>query len=988
MALSDEEFNDVLTALRNSRILDHNATIQAINDGQVAEATSQVADYNLDDLPTELLDPNNIANNLKTRQQQAEDSVKDVARRLEPILNPIAEVVNAANSSVYGLAFDAVTWPFNFYQFVNDGEYVTRPLMFENHTYMPAGNAQEAFDKAGEFFILGGAVNAAAKSTIQYMTSNLVKRAGVRQGGKPFTGTESTARGIVRDISEVPLSAELPIAGAIAAGGAIGKDVIPEIEGTNIQPGELIGEIVGGITAAKQLLPAVKLDDLDSYIKNLYQDYKSSTLESFKQLKQFYEFQFSTSGPFSEVGVEVARNRMRDAVQVSPSEASQRLKDAESLNASVAEQINDQGIFSLQRSLMEADPNFADNIAARLDHSAQSIRQEFDQFVGVDGKFDWQKFEAAMPAIEAELLAQQLDRLTLAALQLRPIIQLNEQDAVTASKEFDKVYKQMLGDIKSQENRLWNLINHLDPLNTSQLKKDVSDYLLTIDKTSNIGKGSDSPLGILEEITGRKIVKTSQGYRFAVHPKGESKGQFISSGVRMLDSEPPRTIVGYRSNLLTYDRTANAASEPSLAYDRKVIKDVQQIIQKYIDDYAVNIDPRYRNTYRAAATFTRKKHENISDTALLAKIDNIPEKTLQQIFKGLSASDIAVADRELNALFTASVKTQAGDIALVPNAELKSKAGLSMQKYVLSQLAKDVGVEQGANTVNKIDTFLSKFSGKEKTFPKMKQILLDMRKRAKAQQEAIDQSEETQKIIKDRVANDIFSNIAGLNPSQMIRVLLDSASPQKNITRFVAQLRKQDKTGAALEEFKYHVSKSLLEAAYPLGGKAATDFQVVINTQKQLEPLLTSNLFTKQEQTRLLNITKRMQANVAASLAKGEGAKVSTSILSGLAAKLVANQAVNRVLGSQSIFVSGAAADVAVKFASKLTPDIASNVLKEAFKNPELMNILLKERIKLKDLRLLYKNYPIFSKILVEGEEDREAAAISLAAILSTTQDE
>ena len=85
MALSVEELNDVLTALRNSRILDRNATIQAINDGQVAEATSQVADYNLDDLPTELLDPNNIANNLKTRQQQAEDSVKDVARRLEPI---------------------------------------------------------------------------------------------------------------------------------------------------------------------------------------------------------------------------------------------------------------------------------------------------------------------------------------------------------------------------------------------------------------------------------------------------------------------------------------------------------------------------------------------------------------------------------------------------------------------------------------------------------------------------------------------------------------------------------------------------------------------------------------------------------------------------------------------------------------------------------------------------------------------------------------
>ena len=94
------------------------------------------------------------------------------------------------------------------------------------------------------------------------------------------------------------------------------------------------------------------------------------------------------------------------------------------------------------------------------------------------------------------------------------------------------------------------------------------------------------------------------------------------------------------------------------------------------------------------------------------------------------------------------------------------------------------------------------------------------------------------------------------------------------------------------------------------------------------------------------------------------------------------------MLGSQSIFVSGAAADVAVKFASKLSPDIASNVLKEAFKNPELMNLLLKERIKLKDLRLLYKNYPIFSKILVQGEEDREAAAISLAAILSTTQDE
>jgi len=72
-----------------------------------------------------------------------------------------------------------------------------------------------------------------------------------------------------------------------------------------------------------------------------------------------------------------------------------------------------------------------------------------------------------------------------------------------------------------------------------------------------------------------------------------------------------------------------------------------------------------------------------------------------------------------------------------------------------------------------------------------------------------------------------------------------------------------------------------------------------------------------------------------------------------LAAKLAALKGVNLLAGSSSIVLAGTASNAATKAIQNLGVEASSKVLKEAYKNPELMKVLLSKDITRNQLQLL-----------------------------------
>jgi len=918
-----------------------NQALQNIKTEQEAQMLAELPAYDPADLPQLPVEGAEDTGQKSTMER----AVEEIKLRFSPIANPVLEVMNAVNAGVYGTAFDLAVAPYE----LATGETVDRPSQVKNQTYMPDPEDAEILDKGAFYASMGMGINAAARVAVGQFGKNMALNAGARSGfnpvtGKPFSrvGGESTVAGITRDVASTSMSGEATIGLAMAAAGQLSEG--PGIKVMGADPLKLPLEIAGGLIAATR--PSTYIDVGTGVVRDVMKSYRDIpldpdliagllTAEEAAILRQ-YEAKFGADN------VVQASKQLRGA-SVSPVEAKQTLEAAARGETvlSIAQKIDDPGIFTLQRSLAAEDNVFAADVKEGIDFAQASLAKEFNDLMNPStGEFNWPAFKELMPKIQDDLTRQVDDRVAAAQDKLAIINRAYENDPVAASKEFTKVFDEMLADITTQEQRLWGTINDTVLVPTATLKQDVARIL------SETTKQTTLPKEIIEEILGRKIKRTSQGWQVVDGPKGKPAPR---PSVVLLGEEAPLVLTELRSKLSAMSRNANKATEPALQYDQGVLIKLQQAVLDNLTRGADGVDPALREVYLAANAFTKKKHDALTRSTLIPAVRKTPEERKLGKLLGKTTKDqedIAVAASELENVFNVTPVTP----------ETKSAALKNAEQYLLNKFSKEVDPEDLAT----YDLFMANHRDWIRKFPELGNIIKDAKKKAKAQGVVV------QNALKAQEAKrlDEFATIAGANPDTVIKTILNSANPSQTAARFKRLIGKNK---VAVEEFRTAISNKIAAESLKI-----VDLQIAgAGKQQVLQPVSFGEILIKlgplmgkdgglflsktevNNLRRLHAYTSAISRDIASAAATGKNPSNFNTIALEFLSKYGAMRAVNALMGSQSIVLSGAVSRGATEGVRRLSVDQSKAIMKEAFKNEELMKILLSNNITQKQLQAL-----------------------------------
>ena len=939
-----EGYSPVLTEESGGRVVEiegyisPNQALEKLKIEQEAQMLAELPPFDPNELPT-LTTEGGVNTGQKTTMESAKEEIK---QRFSPIVNPVLEVMNAVNAGIYGTVFDLAVAPYE----IATGETVDRPTQVKNQTYMPDPEDAEFLDKGAFYASMGIGINSAARFAVGQFGKNMALNAGARSGfnpatGKPFSrvGGESKRAGITRDMASTSMSGEVSIALGMASAGQLAKEGRPKPFGVDVL--QLPLEVAGGVATA--LRPSTYLDVGTGYVRDAMRGYRDIpvdpdliknllTAEEAAVLRQ-YEAKLG-----SDNVVQASKELRGSSVSVSPVEAVQALKaTSEDTVLSVAQKIDDPGIFTLQRSLAAEDSVFSGDVKEGIDFAQASLAKEFNDLMNPStGEFNFVAFKELMPKIQDDLLKQVDDRVAAAQDKLATINRIYESDPVAASKEFTKVFEEMLADITTQEQRLWTTINDTVLVPTDTLRNEVAKIVAESTKQTKL------PVKEIEEILGRKIVRTSKGWRLMGGAPGKKPPR---PAVSLLPQEAPLVLTQLRSNLSAMSRNANKATEPAFQYDQGVLIKMQQAVLDNLTRGADGVDPALKEVYLAANAFTKKKHEALTRSTLIPAVRKAPEERKLGKLLGKSTKDqedIAVAASELEQVFN-----------VVPvTLEAKSAALKNAEQYLLNKFSKEVNPEDLAT----YDLFRANHGDWIRRFPQLGEIIAGARNKAKTQGVVV------QNALKAQEAKrlDEFATIAGSSPEKVMDTILKSASPSQASARFRKLLGKNK---VALEEFKTAISNKIAAQSLKMVDKqvkgagtqqeiAPESFEVALNT---LGPL-TKQFLSKAELAnlqRLHNYAATIARDLQAQATTGKAPASLYSMALEFLGKLGALKAVSAITGSQSIVLSGVVSKGATAGVQKLSVDQTKAIMKEAFKNEELMKILLSNNITQKQLQAL-----------------------------------
>ena len=926
-----------------------NQSLQNLKTEQEAQMLAELPAYDPTDLPQLPVEGAEDTGQKSTMER----AVEEIKQRFSPIANPVLEVMNAVNAGIYGTAFDLVVAPYE----LATGETVDRPSQVKNQTYMPDPEDAEILDKGAFYASMGMGINAAARVAVGQFGKNMALNAGARSGFNPATGmpfvkvgpgstksaiSRDAAAGITRDVASTSMSGEATIGLAMAAAGQLSEG--PGIKVMGADPLKLPLEIAGGLIAAAR--PSTYIDVGTGVVRDVMKSYRDIpldpdlvkgllTAEEAAVLRQ-YEAKFGADN------VVQASKELRGAT-VSPVEAKQALEAAAKGETvlSIAQKIDDPGVFTLQRSLAAEDNIFAADVKEGIDFAQSSLAKEFNDLMNPStGEFNWPAFKELMPKIQEDLTKQVDDRVAAAQDKLATINKAYENDPVAASKEFTKVFDDMLADITTQEQRLWGTINDTVLVPTATLKQDVARIL------SETTKQTTLPKEIIEEILGRKIKRTSQGWQVVDGPKGKTAPR---PSVVLLGEEAPIVLTELRSKLSAMSRNANKATEPALQYDQGVLIKLQQAVLDNLTRGADGVDPALRGVYLDANAFTKKKHDVLTRSPLIPAVRKAPqEKKLGKLLGKTTKDqeDIAVAASELENVFNVTPVTPEAKSAALKNAE----------QYLLNKFSKEVDPEDLAT----YDLFMANHRDWIRKFPELGNIIKDAKKKAKAQGVVV------QNALKAQEAKrlDEFATIAGANPDTVIKTILNSANPSQTAARFKRLIGKNK---VAVEEFRTAISNKIAAESLKI-----VDLQIAgAGKQQVLQPVSFGEILIKlgplmgkdgglflsktevNNLRRLHAYTSAISRDISSAAATGKNPSNFNTIALEFLSKYGAMRAVNALMGSQSIVLSGAVSRGATEGVRRLSVDQSKAIMKEAFKNEELMKILLSNNITQKQLQAL-----------------------------------
>ena len=933
---SQEEKQGNVVEIKN--FITPNQRLQELRAEQEAQMLAELPAFNPAELPELPVEGSEDTGQKSTMVK----AIEEVKQRFAPIANPVLEVMNAANAGIYGTVFDLVVAPYE----LATGETVDRPSQVKNQTYMPDPNDAELLDKGTFYATMGLGINSAARIAVGQFGKNMAINAGTRAGynpvtGKPFVGQEGMRAGIVRDMASTSSAGEVAIGLGMASAGQLAKENRPKPFGMDVL--QLPLEVAGGIAVATR--PSTYLDIGTGYVRDVMRSYRDIPInpDLIKNLLTAEEAAVLTQyeAKFGSDNVVQASQRLRGA-SVSPVEGRQALESSTGDTIlSTAQKVDDPGIFTLQRSLATEDQLFAADVKEGIDFAQASLAKEFNDLMNPStGEFSWPALQEILPKIQDDLLRQVDDRVATAQDKLATINRAYENDPVAASKEFTKVFDEMLADITTQEQRLWGTINDTVLVPTGSLKEEVATIL------ANSTKQTKLPVKEIEEILGRKLVRTDKGWRVAKGQKGKAPPR---PEVKLLAEEAPLVLTQLRSNLSAMSRNVGKATEPALQYDQGVLIKLQQAVLDTLTRGADGVDPALRKVYLAANAFTKKKHDALTRSTLIPAVRKSPEERKLGKLLGKTTKDqedIAVAANELEQVFNVTPVTPEARSAALKNAE----------QYLLNKFSKEVDPEDLAT----YDLFMANHRDWIRKFPKLGNIIKDAKKKAKAQGVVVENALKAQ----EAKRLDEFATIAGKNPEAIMDTILTSSNPSQTAARF-KRLISTNKV--ALEEFRTAISNKVAAESLKI-----VDLQVTAAGEQQvLPPVSFGDIITKlqplmgKDGGRFLskaevNNLKRLHAyaatisrDVASTATTGRAANDKISVMLEFLAKFGALKAVSAITGSQSIVLSGVVSRGATEGVRKLSIDQTKAIMKEAFKNEELMKILLSNNITQKQLQAL-----------------------------------
>lgn len=873
-----------------------------------------------------------------------EEVGEDIERTLSPFTYPVLEVMNAFNTHVGGTLYDAaVRAPYligstgyenvkNMVEAVDPevdfvweaGQNLTIPEVFKNQSYVSDPDMADYYDKVGLYTSLGVGTNAVAAKHISNLGKSLFQfnKKGARLNpvtGKPMTGVEGTRASIVRDLANNPLRTEVDLAVRMATGGYVAS----ELTGSDSLAVSLPAEIAAGIFRRSPTyydLNTGVTRNADTGVEVL----NKNTLSLFEK-------------KYGVDNLRLASGRVRESA-TDPYEAHLALEAAESASKaggvenhlSVAQNMDDSGLLVLERALAVEDPAFAGSINDQIDQAQYSLTQELNKLLNPEtGTYNWEAVEKLLPQIEKDLLSGVDDRVRIARENLEALLPLYNGDVTKMSKEFNREFKKVFDDINKQEDALWK------PINDSGFQIDVVPFKRAIlEIVQNSNRETNLPTEKFAEFLGMGLMRTDKGWvTVPLSKRGskEMKGKdVVFPKVPMGDKQSPQVMKTVRTVLNEMVR------DPNISVDKDSAVKAQQAAVDILTNNINNVPKTFRDSYLTATAYSKKVHDTFGRGTIMPKVVKaVPEKKLETAVSGATRSetDINVVTREFEEVF--NLATPASDAA--QSSMLKSAEAMFLAKFAQQVDATDLAT---------FDAFIAQHKTWFKRFPEVGNMIKDARKKAVKAGASVKNAE-----LKAEAARlDVFVGLTGKSPNEIMDVILKSSNPLTNARRLKAKLGQDPR---ALEVFQDGISRRIVGQAMDSiaaqvkgGGKIdVAQLSKLNQSLKELDPLV--QVFKSKGQMEGLDMLLRQFKSLEKALsAKGaKGLKFEPSMATTLAAKLGGIKLVNTLFGSESIVLAGTASNSATAFLKNMGYAQANKIMKEAYKNPELMKILLSRDI-------------------------------------------
>jgi hypothetical protein len=909
---------------------------ETIHDLETQETLAQRRDINLPELEGEDTPPRN--------KGFFEEVGEDVARTLSPFAYPMLEVMNTINTNVGGAMYDvAVRAPYLFgstgYENIKNmveavdpevdfewegGQNLTIPEVLKNQSYVSDPEMAEYYDKVGLYTSLGVGTNAFAARHLANLGKGVFKfnKKGARLNpvtGKPMTGVEGTKAGITRDLANQPLRGEVDLAVRMATGGFVASD----LTGSD----SLFISIPAEIAAGMLRRSPTYFDFTTGVTRNA--DTGTEILN--KKTLSLFEKKYGVED------LRRASGRIRESA-TDPYEAHLALEAAETAtkkggvknHLSVAQNMNDAGLFVNERALAVEDAVFAGNINDQLDQAQYSLSQELSKLLNPEtGTYNWEAIENLLPRISEDLLSGVNDRVRIARENLESLLPLYNGDVTKMSKEFNKEFQKVFDDIGRQEDALWK------PINDSGFQLDVVPFKRAIfDIVQNSNRETNLPAEKFAEFLGMGLMRTDKGWvTVALSKRGtkQMKGKdVVFPKVPMGNVQSPQVMKTVRTGLNEMVR------DPNISVDKDSAVKAQQAAVDILTNNIDNVPKQFRDSYLTATSYSKHINDTFNRGTVMPKVVKaVPEKKLETAVGGATKSetDVNVVAREFEEVFNLATPTSNA----AQSSMLKSAEGMFLAKFAQ---------QVDPNDLATFDAFIAQHRTWFKRFPDAGNMIKDARKKAVKAGNTLKNAE-----LKAEAAKlDIFAGLTGKTPTEIADVILKSSNPLTNARRLKAKLSQDPRALESFQDFlsRRIVGQALDSVAAQVKGAGKSDVvQVAKLSQslKELDPFM--QVFKSKGEREGLDLLisqfKSLEKALSAKGAKGEDYKVSASMA--IAAKLGGLKAVSMLFGSQSIVLAGATSKTAEAILKNLTYGNASKIMTEAYKNPELMKILLSNNI-------------------------------------------